>query len=243
MATGKPKWASFEVQGKSKDGIRALICGDEGAGKTYLADGDAEGRLLDLDDGAKFYNIPRIPAMDWDANTLYQFLDAFIAEPVGNLHIDTLTSLVRILTEEVCRKEKVSELRKVPWGGGQDALCDEIKKQLLNRLDQIVRKGHHVIMYGHSRYKVVKDPSLPEHEQAQARLHQKAQDLIAEWVDLWGNLSLEKSSDGDGGVTKTQTRVMHVTESADIKGKNRFGLKEPIIDPSWPGIFKLIGAK
>ena len=244
MADAKrPKWAQFEVKEKTSDGVRAIITGEEGSGKTFLASSDEKGRLLDADDGAKFYDIPRIPMLDWDATDLYDFLDAFIREPIGNLHFDTLTSIVRIITAEVCKKEKVEELRKVAWGGGQDALVDELLKQLLNRLDKIVRMGHHVIIYGHSTIKMVKDPSLPQHEQAQARLHQKSQDLIAEWCDLWGNLSLQKSHDGEGGVVKSQTRVLHVTESADIKAKNRFGLKEPIIDPSWPKIFELLGVK
>lgn len=239
----KPKWAQFEVEGKTSDGVRAIITGEEGSGKTYLASSDTRGRILDADDGAKFYDIPRIPMLDWDATDLYNFLDAFIKEPMGNLHFDTITSIVRMVTDEVCKKEKVEELRKVPWGQGQDALVDELLKQLLNRFDKIIRMGHHIIIYGHSRDKMVQDPSLPQHQQAQARLHQKSQDLIAEWCDLWGNLSLQKSHDGDGGVVKSQTRVLHVNESADIKAKNRFGLKEPIIEPSWPKIFELLGFK
>jgi len=101
----------------------------------------------------------------------------------------------------------------------------------------------HVGFVVHSQKRTVKDPLLPEYDRWEPKLDQRASGLLTEWAELIGFLTLDSEVTriaGKENVELTQKRILHVIETGKYLAGNRFGLVDPIEDPDFEKINKLI---
>jgi len=117
-------------------------------------------------------------------------------------------------------------------------------KQVLTALDYLHETMNmHVGFVVHSQKRTVKDPLLPEYDRWEPKLDQRASGLLTEWAELIGFLTLDSEVTriaGKENVELTQKRILHVIETGKYLAGNRFGLVEPIEDPDFEKINKLI---
>ena len=236
----------------TKDALSCLILGEAGVGKTSAAIHSPDPWILDLEGGAKRYGsnqVKRVDGQTFKWSELVAVLDLIAKENQGmkTLIIDSADYASQILHQHIVdefnidiKKDTLNSAGK-GFGHAADVQAQLWRRDLVQRLNVILQKGVHVIVICHVEVKTTRKINSGEHDKAVPRLPKKLAPMLTEWAEFIGYLDIETTTGEDGSASATHQRVMHLDASPGFTCKNRFGLTEPLINPTFNDILHITG--
>jgi hypothetical protein len=234
-------------------GLRIIINGVEGVGKTTLAAysqnpvivmAPNETGVTTLYDFGLIPDVGTVKVNDW--TDLLAKIDRLESSDHATIAIDALGGFERLCHEHVCVHEF-----KGDWGekgflayhkGYEIALSEWLK--LLQRLDKLRMAGKNVLLLSHVKVKNFRNPLGSDFDRYVADCHEKTWGITHKWADcvlFYTFFTVVKNDKGVGGTT----RVMYANRTDAYDAKNRFGLPDVIDVPddreqAWNTIWNLI---
>lgn len=212
--------------------VRGVFYGTEGIGKSTLAAQWPNPVILDTEDGTGRIDCARVRCQDWMA------LQAALIDLGGDQQgfatvvIDSIDWAERLLLEQMLKKDGKRSVEDYGFGKGWTKLAEQFSV-LLSLCDQLVARGVHVLLVGHSTVKRTTPPDMDEGwDRYELKLSKQVGPLVKEWSDLllFANYRtrLVEGSDGRTRAKGGKERVLFTERSAAFDAKNRFGLKPEI---------------
>ena len=221
-------------------GIKTVIYGVEGVGKTLLASQFPDPVFIDTEGSTTHYkHISKLPKpKSW--NELKEMI-RFISnkKPCKTLVIDTFDWAEQAEVEGMLEENKWPSIESAGYGKGYVLSAERIARFLKDLDDLIIDKGINVVLNCHAQIRKVE---LPEEQGSYDKYELKLGDktksrtspLVKEWADilLFCNYKtyVETTTDGFGNTKGKATggtrRVMYATRNATWDAKNRFGLPD-----------------
>ena len=213
-------------------GIKTLIYGVEGVGKSTLASKFPKAIFLDTEGSTDKYNfVERYPKPTSIAMLVDECNDIVANGEYQTIVIDTFDKVEQMISEELCTANNKQSLEEFGYGAGYSELDERVGK-LLNFFQDIIEKGINVTILAHARTKNFDSPlgdgSYTRYElKLGAKTTQRTASFLKEWADmiLFCNYKVQvienkdKKKHGYGG-----ERCMYTTHSPAYDAKNRFGL-------------------
>ncbi|BET21218.1 ATP-binding protein [Solobacterium moorei] len=213
-------------------GIKTLIYGVEGVGKSTLASKFPKPIFLDTEGSTDKYNfVERYPKPTSIAMLVDECNDIVANGEYQTIVIDTFDKIEQMISEELCNANNKQSLEEFGYGAGYSELDERVGK-LLNFFQDIIEKGINVTILAHARTKNFDSPlgdgSYTRYElKLGAKTTQRTASFLKEWADmiLFCNYKVQvienkdKKKHGYGG-----ERCMYTTHSPAYDAKNRFGL-------------------
>lgn len=235
----------------SARGLRVLLYGTEGIGKTTFAAGapspvflgpeDGFG-TLDEEDGPR--RIPRFPTPE----TWSEVLEAVATLAAGRheyktLVLDTLDWIEPLVWKHVCKRSNKPDIEAFGYGKGYVAAAAEWA-QLLASLERMQRDHSqmHVVMLAHAHVGRFKNPEAEDYGRHTLKVHERSAGLLKEWNDcvLFATYATRLIEvDGRTKAFGGEARVVHTERRAGFDAKNRHGLP-PTIALDWSEFFGLV---
>jgi hypothetical protein len=222
---------------------RITLYSPPGIGKTTFASSMPKPVLIDFDHGADEVKIDAIPGPASWKETMALIRD--IGRSPGDyqtLAIDTVDPL-----EELCQVHVAEAAGKTfdkmndDYGAGHSAVGQEWKV-FLAELDEVRKKGLHVVLISHAHVKQVLDPTLGPYDQWTAQLGKKPWSLTQRWSDLVAFAAFDAERDvKENRAIVTKDRLLFTVRGSGYEAKNRYGLpaKLPL---SWEKLSAAIAA-
>ena len=217
-------------RGMQPSGIKVLLYGTEGIGKSTFASRMPAPVFIDTEGSTRWMNVDRLPPpSSWAMllDEVAEFRQGHI--PGKTLVIDTADWAERLCIDAVCAKASVAGIEGFGYGKGYVFVKEEYAR-LLDELQRCTDAGYHVVLLAHAS---VTKTELPEamgsYDRWAPKLTKYLTPLVKEWADLilFANYRIytEKAENGktraSGGA-----RVMYTTHHTCWDAKNRFGLPE-----------------
>ena len=221
-----------------KNQRKGMFHGKEKTGKSTLASSFPNPVFFDFENGTKFLGneVAVVPMWEESFDEILKFTTSEELEPFETIVFDTVDWLDRIIEKDVKVKNKVKAINDIPFGKGK-ALMRNRWNDILECLTwQHETKNKWIVLLCHSQVKKIDDPQFPQYDSWQLKLSDKTGELLSEWVDLIGYLSLDTVlSTEDRGFGKTATkasggkeRILHVGSNPAYLAGNRFGLPDQL---------------
>lgn len=213
-------------------GIKTLIYGVEGVGKSTLASKFPKAVFLDTEGSTDKYNfVERYPTPTSIAMLVDECNDIATSGEYQTIVIDTFDKVEQMIADELCTKSNKQSLEDFGYGAGYAELDERVGK-LLNFFQDLVNKGINITILAHAKTKNFDSPlgdgSYTRYElKLGAKTTQRTASFLKEWADmiLFCNYKVQvienkdKKKHGYGG-----ERCMYTTHSPAYDAKNRFGL-------------------
>lgn len=219
-------------------GIKAVLYGQEGVGKSSLAANIPGIVFIDCEGSTTKMNVRRLPApTSWAmlCDEMDYILENANAKGYRAVAIDTFDWAEALALQAICTEHKVNGIEGLNYGKGWQYECELIGK-FLNNTDRLIKAGIHVILICHA---ITRKTTLPEEidefDHWELKLGNKTTNKIAPLLKEWSDMTLflafktqVMAADDKGKVHKATSvqRVMYATKSAWWDAKNRFGLPE-----------------
>ena len=219
-------------------GVKLVIYGQEGVGKTSLAAQLPGAVFLDCEGSTSKMNVRRLPKpTSWEM--LQQEVD-FVLESHAQrqyqtLCIDTFDWAERLAITQLCSKHQVNGIEGFDYGKGWEYEAEEIGR-FLDKTERLIQAGINVALLCHA---ITRKTSLPEinsdFDHWELKLGNKTTNKIAPLLKEWSDITLFLAfqthviaTDDKGKKHKATAcnRVMYTTKTAWWDAKNRFGLPE-----------------
>ncbi len=224
------------IKGKVPCAKKVLIYGPEGIGKSTFASRFPEPLFIDTEGSTKEMDVSRTPAPTSWAMLMEQ------ASYVKNhpdicrtLVIDTLDWAEQMCVEHVCAKYGKTGIEDFGYGNGYVYAKEEFGR-FLNRLEEIVKTGTHIVLTAHAQMRKFEQPDeIGAYDRWELKLGKKTTSqtspLVKEWADmvLFANYkTFSVAVDDKGKKHKAQggARVMYTTHHPCWDAKNRYGLPD-----------------
>lgn len=230
-------------------GIKTLIYGVEGVGKSTLASKFPKAVFLDTEGSTDKYNfVERYPTPTSIAMLVDECNDIATSGEYQTIVIDTFDKVEQMIADELCTKSNKQSLEDFGYGAGYSELDERVGK-LLNFFQDLVNKGINITILAHAKTKNFDSPlgdgSYTRYElKLGAKTTQRTASFLKEWADmiLFCNYKVQvienkdKKKHGYGC-----ERCMYTTHSPAYDAKNRFGLDNelPLDFKSIEHIFKM----
>jgi hypothetical protein len=238
-------WADKIVKSGEKKILppRITLYSPPGIGKTTFASSMPKPVLIDFDHGADEVKIDAIqgPA-SWE-ETMSLIRD--IGKSPGiyqTLAIDTVDPLEELCQGHVAKVAgKTFDKMNDDYGAGYQAVADEFKL-FLAELDEVRKKGLHIVLISHAHVKQVLDPTLGPYDQWTAQLGKKTWSLTQRWSDIVAFAAFDAERDvKENRAIITRDRLLFTVRGSGYEAKNRYGLpaKLPL---SWKALSEAIAA-
>ena len=219
-------------------GIKAVLYGQEGVGKSSLAANIPGIVFIDCEGSTTKMNVRRLPPpTSWAMlNDEVDFiLKNYVAKGYKAVAIDTFDWAEMLALQAICADHNVKGIESIAYGKGWQFECELIAR-FLESTDKLIKAGIHVILICHA---VSRKTTLPEEidefDHWELKLGNKTTNKIAPLLKEWSDMTLFlafktqiMSADDKGKVHKATSvqRVMYATKSAWWDAKNRFGLPD-----------------
>lgn len=229
--------------GKARQGLKVVLYGPEGIGKSTMAAGFPGPLFLDTEGSTAHMNVRRIVfGGTWEGLTAAVTDAAIQTDCCRTLVIDTADWAEQLCIEAVCRKYKKAGIEEFGYGKGYTYIAEEFSK-LLAQLDAIVLSGRNVVITAHAKMRKFELPDeMGAYDRWEMKLSRQTAPLLKEWCDALLFLNYETfvvksetgASKGRGG-----KRVMYCAHHTCWDAKNRFGLPEKadmsldVLRPLW----------
>jgi AAA domain len=220
---------------------RILAHGQEGAGKTTLAEKFPNPVFLQTEDGTP----GGLTLASFGLLNTYQQVRAALTTLATEPHeyqtvvLDALDELQGLIWSDVCATHGWASIETPSFGKGYIEV-DLWWHDILKAFDFLRReRGMIVLLLAHSAIETVNDPRVPSYTSYQLRLHKRARGLVQDWADVIGFLASDLTiKTEDSGFSKTRhradggsTRWLHVEGRPSFVAKNRYGLPPKIMIP------------
>ena len=211
-------------------GIKMIVYGVPGVGKTTFAAQAPNPFIIDLERGAERYDVPH----NSDISTFMEFktvLDNL--PPCETLIIDTFDELEKLLVQHTMNKEGVDSLNKVGGGYGRGWL--QVYEQfgfVISELDKIrITKGVNIILIGHSTIRHFEPADSTGYDRYTFACYEKNNDMLRRWSDitLFARFDSMVVENGQNAKVKSNgKRVMYTVTNPCWEAKSRWKLPEKI---------------
>lgn len=219
-------------------GLKAVIYGQEGVGKSTLATHCPGAVFIDCEGSTSRMNVRRLPKpSSW--NMLTQEMDFVLesakAKGYGTVIIDTFDWAERLALDELCAEHSVTGIEGIGYGKGWEFEKEKIGR-FLDKTDRLISAGINVVLLCHA---VSRKTTLPEETEEfdhwELKLGNKTTNKIAPLLKEWSDLTLFLAFrtniialDDKGKKCKATSceRVIYTTKTAWWDAKNRFGLPD-----------------
>lgn len=245
---------SFSVSsGVQRKPYKVVIYGPEGIGKTLLAKDFPEPLFIDTENSTRSYNVRRIQNPNGDSRpSSWAMLMEMVAAvrdgcfpDVQTLVIDTADWAEVLCLQDVCSKHKKDGIEDFGYGKGYTYAEEEWGK-LLNRLEEVVERGIHVVITAHAQLRKVELPEeTGSYDHWEMKLEKKNAAITKECADIvlfcnYKTLVTKGANPMEKNKASGGTRMMHAVHTPWWDAKNRHGLPEdmPLLFASIAHLFR-----
>ena len=224
------------TRGKQAKAQRVIIYGTEGIGKSTLASQFPNPLFIDTEGSTSNMDVARMDKpTSW---TMLMNQIAFVkANPTicDTLIVDTIDWAEALAIESVCSLHGKQGVEDFGYGNGYTYVREEFGR-FLNRLQEIVDLGIHVVLTAHAQIRKFEQPDeMGAYDRYELKLGKKTSSQTAPLIKEWGDIVLfcnyktivmkneRKKNKAQGG-----QRVMYTTHTPAWDAKNRFGLPEEL---------------
>jgi hypothetical protein len=245
----------------ARTGIRAIIMGVEGVGKTTLACNAPRVLLMPLEAGYSGVKVNKLPALE-NFDFVMQALDEIEQKckegtfPYMTLVVDSATALERLIHQNVLETDptyakgnkKAVTMESALGGYGKAyTYANEKFGSFLGKCDTLANVyGINIVMTCHTFAAKVVDPTAGEYDSWDVLLHspknQKTygkREMVTQWADLIGFLHepifVTEGKTMNRGMSANQGHQLGVARTTSYVAKNRFNLSELIPIPREQG--------
>jgi hypothetical protein len=220
------------ARGKIAKPYRIIIFGVEGVGKTMFAANAPAPIFICAEEGTAHLDVARFPTPKSWADVL-EAVRVLTHEPhdFKTLAIDTFDWLEPLCWAHVCSLAGKPDIESFGFGKGYVAALEHWRL-LLARLDALANaRKMNIVLVGHAAIRRVDDPQTGPFDRYRMKVHERAADLLREWVDAvlfarYEVFAFEKNGKMRG--RSSGARVIHTQWSAAFDAKNRFNLPEQL---------------
>ena len=228
-----------EINGvQYSSGIKAVIYGQEGVGKSTLAAAFPGAVFIDCEGSTTRMNVRRLQKpTSWQMLCdEVEFVRQKHAEKgYQTLIFDTFDWAERLALDDICATHKVNGIEELNYGKGW-----EYEKEMIGRFldmtERLIAEGVNVVFLCHAISRKTTTPEvMEEYDHWELKLGSKTTNKIAPLLKEWSDMTLFLAfrtniiaTDDKGKKHKATStkRVMYTTKSAWWDAKNRFGLPE-----------------
>lgn len=219
-------------------GIKAVLYGQEGVGKSSLAANIPGIVFIDCEGSTTKMNVRRLPApTSWAmlCDEMDFVLQNAAVKGYRAVAIDTFDWAESLALQAICSEHNIKGIEGLNYGKGWQYECELIAR-FLESTDRLIKAGIHVILICHA---ISRKTTLPEEvdefDHWELKLGNKTTNKIAPLLKEWSDMTLFlafktqiMAADDKGKVHKATSvqRVMYATKSAWWDAKNRFGLPD-----------------
>lgn len=228
-----------EVNGILFDaGIKVVIYGQEGVGKSTLASCFPGAVFIDCEGSTTRMNVRRLPKpTSWQMLCdEVEFVRQKHAEKgYQTLIFDTFDWAERLAIDAICAAHKVSGIEGMNYGKGWEYEKEMIGR-FLDSIERLIAEGINIVFLCHAIARKTTAPEvMDEYDHWELKLGSKTTNKIAPLLKEWSDMTLFLAfrtniiATDDKGKKHKATgteRVMYTTKSAWWDAKNRFGLPE-----------------
>ncbi len=204
---------------------KGIVYGPPGVGKTTFGANAGKPLIIDCENGAAHVTCDRTPYLsDWPA--IQQWLDALAAggHEYGTVVIDSVDWLLRRVEEHVSGVDgTVAGMKQTlnrshgGYGNGKQVLKNYVYQYLLPTLDKLVNAGIAVLLLAHATRREITTIDGITIEKSAPEIHPDLANTMIEWSDFVGAARVG-----------TEGRELILCETAQLLGKNRYGISEPL---------------
>lgn len=224
------------IRGKQPCAKKVLIYGPEGIGKSTFASRFPEPLFIDTEGSTKEMDVARTPTPSSWTMLLEQITYVKVHPDIcRTLVVDTLDWAEQKCVEHICDRHNKSGIEDFGYGNGYVYVKEEFGR-LLNRLEEIVNAGIHVVVTAHAQMRKFEQPDeMGSYDRWELKLGKKTTSqtspLVKEWADmvLFANYKIfSVAVDDKGKKHKAQggSRVMYTAHHPCWDAKNRYGLPD-----------------
>ncbi len=221
-------------------GIKVVIYGQEGVGKTSLAARFPGAVFIDCEGSTSKMDLRRLPKpASWEMlnQELQYVLQTHKEKGYGSVIIDTFDWAERLALQALCQAKGVNGIEDFGYGKGWEYEAESIGK-FLDYTEVLISAGINVILNCHAITRKASVPEIDaEFDHWELKLGNKTTNKIAPLLKEWSDLTLfcafktnVIATDDKGKKHKavSSKRVMYTTKTAWWDAKNRFGLPEEL---------------
>lgn len=238
------------IKGKIPGAKKVVVYGPEGIGKSTFAACFPSPLFIDTEGSTKDMEVARTPAPSSWIMLLEQI--AYVkANPdiCRTLVVDTIDWAEQMCVEHVCALHQKTGIEDFGYGNGYVYAKEEFGR-FLNKLNEIVLTGIHVVLTAHAQIRKFEQPNeMGAYDRWELKLGKKTTSqtspLVKEWADmvLFANYkTYSVAVDDKGKKHKAQggARVMYTSHHPCWDAKNRYGFPEEM-PFAYTGIAHVIG--
>jgi len=219
-------------------GIKTVIYGQEGVGKSTLASQFPNAVFIDCEGSTSKMNVRRLPKpTSWQmlCQEMTFILENCKSKNYGTVIIDTFDWAERLALQELCNENNVKSIEGFGYGKGWQYEAEKIGR-FLDDTDRLISAGINVVLLCHAVSRKATIPEeMEEFDHWELKLGNKTTNKIAPLLKEWSDITLFlafqtniTSVDDKGSKHKATScqRVMYTTKTAWWDAKNRFGLPD-----------------
>lgn len=224
------------IRGKIPSAQKVVVYGPEGIGKSTFAAQFPEPLFIDTEGSTKHMDVARLPKpTSWPM--LFAEIQDVINSPTvcRTLVIDTVDWAEMLCISNVCDKYGKTGIEDFGYGKGYIYVTEEFGK-LLNKLEEVVERGIHVVLTAHAKMRKFEQPDeMGAYDRWELKLTDKSGKSIGAMVKEWADMVLfatyktivikteDKKAKAQGG-----KRIMYTAHHPCWDAKNRHGLKDEL---------------
>ncbi|MBQ8514649.1 MAG: AAA family ATPase [Ruminococcus sp.] len=221
-------------------GIKVVIYGQEGVGKTSLAARFPGAVFIDCEGSTSKMDLRRLPKpTSWEMlNQEMQYvLQTHNEKGYGSVIIDTFDWAERLALQALCQAKGVNGIEDFGYGKGWEYEAESVGK-FLDFTEKLISTGINMVLNCHAITRKASVPEIDaEFDHWELKLGNKTTNKIAPLLKEWSDLTLfcafktnVIATDDKGKKHKavSSKRVMYTTKTAWWDAKNRFGLPEEL---------------
>jgi hypothetical protein len=246
----------------AKMGIKIVISGVEGVGKTTLACNAPRPLLIPLEAGYSGLVVHKVPQLEYFEHVM-MLLDEIIEKVktgqfiYQTLVFDSITALERLIHQAVLQTDptyvkgankKAVTMESALGGYGKAyTFANEKFEEFLAKCEQLTQHGGiNIVFTAHVFAAKIVDPLSGEYDSWDLLLHspknQKTygkREMLTQWADIIGFLHepmyVSEGKNMNKGMSANQGRVLALTRTPSYIAKNRFGVTALVTLPKEKG--------
>ncbi|MGN0243642.1 MAG: AAA family ATPase [Lachnospiraceae bacterium] len=225
------------TSGILKKASKVVVYGPEGIGKSTFASRFPDPIFIDTEGSTGHMNVRRYDKPSSWSMLLEEVNYTLIHKPCKTLIIDTVDWAEQLCIESICAEHQKSGIEDFGYGNGYVYVKEEFGR-FLNKLQEVVDAGIHVVLTAHAQIRKFEQPDeMGAYDRYELKLGKKTSSqtspLVKEWCDmlLFANYrTFSIATDKDGKKHKAQggQRVMYTTHHPCWDAKNRYDLGDCI---------------
>lgn len=220
-------------RGRRQRGVKTVIYGPEGIGKTSLAAQMPNPVFFDTEHGSDSMDVVRADGVETWADLIAAIdeLTEMPDEAVKTIVIDTADRAEQWCTDFVLKKYGQTSIEGFGYGKGYTYLA-EAWSDLLIRLERAAIRGKHTVLIAHAQMRKFEQPDeMGAYDRWELKLSKKIAPITKEWADLLLFLNYKTNVVTTGAMNQTKKviggkRVMYTAHHPCWDAKNRHSLPD-----------------